>query len=122
MTCFFETIKSEDRPLIALPKLRSGKLLTALQSQWDFDLRVIAQTTDTRNDADEVYTGHAKTTWQWDASGTFVIANDQQGTTTFTSTGGISAPGVWAAVQGETPFNTGPAFNTLVEPGDDIWD
>ena len=98
-----------------------AELLESLDLVWDFDLRVVAMTTDNRNDADEVVVGQAKAAWSWDGTGAILVGVGGAAVYTPNAASVIALPDGWLEVNGEPPFGEGDAFNTLVEPEGDIW-
>lgn len=104
-------IAEDDSPQGGPRTLFNGQRLTSMNLVWDFKLYVVALTKDTRNSANQAYTGQAVAEWQFNGSGAINPNN-------FAWTGmgaGVTAPNGWTALNdGGQLVTSGSRFNSVV--------
>ena len=105
-----KTITSVDRPNDGPPNTMNGHALTAMDLVWDFNLFVVAKTTDTSNTANAVVASQSLAKWQFDGSGP--INNGQWAG----NANGVKMISDWVAQGADSPQpkTTAPRFNDLV--------
>jgi hypothetical protein len=107
-------IVEDDSPRDGPPKRFFGWNLLAMELIFDFDLYVVALTTDDRNLAHQIYTGEGLATWQFNGSG---AVDPRNNLFRWTSNGaGVTPPpNGWTQLHdGRRPIVTGRAFNEVV--------
>lgn len=106
-------IVENDSPIGGAPTLFNGSNLVSMDLVWNFDLYVVASTTDARGGAKDVYVNQAVARWQFCGTGTI---NPNNNFVWAASPGaGIAVPTAWGAVMGPIlPKTTAPRFNDVV--------
>jgi hypothetical protein len=118
-----KVISSFDEPEILFPVLwdfqHADTHLKHIDGIWDFDLFVVARTTETASAANGVYTTRAEAKWHWDSSSDIGPAGVAPAYHWIPPTGGgITFDQSWSAVSdgSQPPILTGKVANVISNP------
>jgi hypothetical protein len=110
-----KTIVSVDQPKGGPPLVMAGQALTAMGLAWNFNLYVVAETTDTSNNAQTVVAAQSLAQWKFDGSGPVGANGVWTG-----NANGLTQVSDWTALGADSlsPKTDGPRFNDVVNTAD----